>query len=328
MTPVPFELPLRPNEAAAIADLMFQQLDGRPLSEDQRGRFAGRLDALDTPTIAAYAASLTADPVHASTYYMAVDGHHHGVVTPLLLRVAPSSAAATGVFPKSLMIGRVRPLGQREVVISAVPFGPGDHDHIRAFAEQIDKSFLPRSHGAQPTVISRTAGAAAAFEQFRQLPRQTLVTIETGEFWSAVWAAIRAGRRDGYSVGTVIDTAAGVEAALRQAEESPFFTRYVIRCGAKIEDAMAVMDHVRRVKAGLSHLYTRTVDFELAVAEAHELAPALAALKAEGRAVQAVSAANMESPEAVWDEIRAWNVPLVLDGPAPAGVRASWRTQS
>lgn len=328
MTPVPFELPLRPNEAAAIADLLFQQVDGKPLTEDQRGRFAGRLQALETPSVAVHAGSLSADPVHASTYYLAVDGRNHGAVTPLLLRIAPASAAATGFYPKSLMIGRVRPHGQREVVMSAVPFGAFDHENIRTFAENVDKSFLPRPHGLQPSTIVRVApeGVGAAFESFRALPKHALVGVESTEFWTMVWAAIRAGRREGYSAGIVVDTRVGRPAALRTVEEAPFFTRYVIEAD-DASDAIAVIDHVRRVKSGVSHLYTRTVDFELALPRAEQIAPALAALKAEGRAVQAVSAANVSEVETLWDGIRAWNVPLVLDAPPPAGVRASVRTR-
>lgn len=325
MTPVPFELPLKPNEAASLADLLFQQLDGKPLTEDQRGRFAGRLNTLATPTIAVYAGSLSADPIHASTYYLAVDGLHHNAVTPLLLRIAPSSAAATGVFPKSLMIGRVRPHGQREVVISAVPFDAGDADNVRAFVENIDKAFLPRALGAQPVHIVRTsstAGLQSAFESFRALPKQTLVAVETDHFWRAVWAAIRAGRRDGYGLGVCLPSSD----SLRAVEEAPLFTKYVIAGRADVSGAIAVIDHVRRVKSGLANIYTRTVDFELAVQDAAELAPALAALKAQGRNVHSVSAAHMASAETTWEEIRSWNVPLVVAGSPSAGIRASVRT--
>jgi hypothetical protein len=324
MTPVPFDLPLRPNEAAAIADLLFQQLKGKPLTEDQRGRIAGRLGALATPTIRAYAASLTADPIHASTYYLAVDGDQHGVVTPLLLRIAPATAPATAVFPKSLMIGRVRPPGQAEVMISAIPFGVAEEGTTRAFVESIDKAFLPRALGVQAVTIARTGDAAWAFERFRALPARAPVAVEGASFWAVVWAAIRAGRRDGYSVSAWIEGRGGEVAALRQVEESPLATRYVI-AGGDVTVVGAVMDHVRRVKAGLPAQYARTVDFEVAFAAGEEVVPGLAALKAAGRTVQAVSAGTVEDGEALSAAIQPWNVALVLEGAAPAGVRAGVR---
>jgi len=329
VTPVPFELPLRPNEAAAIADLLFQQCEGKPLTEDQRGRFAGRLATIETPSVTVFPGSLAADPVHGSSYFVAGEGGNNGALLPLLLRIALASAAATGFYPKSLMIGRVRPVGQREVVISAVPFGPDDHEHVRTFVENIDKSFLPRAHGAQPTHIVRTARPGedlpAVFESFRQLPKQTHVAVEVSSYWTAVWAAIRAGRRESYSVGTVIEARAGREAALRQVEERPLFTKYVIECGGA-EDATAVIDHVRRVKSGLAHLYPRTVDFEVALADAAEIPAALAALKAEGRAVQAVSAKSVTWSDALTEALRVANLPIVLDAELPnSPVRVSLR---
>ena len=322
MTPVPFELPLRASEAASIADLLFQQIEGKPLSDDQRGRFAGRVSALETPTITIYPGSLAADPFHPSTYYLAVDGTNHGVTSQLLLRIGLSSAPGTALFPKSLMIGRMRPNGQREVVVSAIPFGPEDEEHIRTFASSVDKSFLPRPHGAQAAVTVRSAHPAgelpAAFEGFRQLPRSTAAAVEVpaASFWTAVWAAIRAGRREAYSVGTVIDMQAGREAALRQVEQTALFTKYVIAAAgaAPLDDVLAVMDQVRRAKAGISSAYTRTADFELALGpSAAELATVLAELRAAGRAVQFVASGGDEALEPWVEAARHAGALLTLD---------------
>ena len=38
MSSVPIELPLKPSEAAALADLIFQYAEGRPLNDDIRNR--------------------------------------------------------------------------------------------------------------------------------------------------------------------------------------------------------------------------------------------------------------------------------------------------
>ena len=334
MTPVPFELPLRASDAAAIADLLFQQVEGRPLTEDQRGRFAGRLSAIETPTVTAYPGSLAADPIHPSTYYLAVDGANHGITTPLLLRIGLASAPGTSFFPKAVMIGRMRPSGGREVVVSAIPFGPGDQENIQTFAELVDKSFLPKPHGGQATVIVRTADPAAdlpaAFEGFRQGPRQMAAVVEVplDSFWTAVWAAVRSGRREAYSVGVAFDLSQGREAALRQAEQAVLFTKYVIPAGEdQLDDAGAVMDHVRRAKAGLSSVFTRTADFELAVSQAAQIAPMLAGLKASGRAVQSVSPGAYDSFDGLLESVRPTHtlLTLVAGAEVPACVRVNQR---
>ena len=46
MSMIPLVLPLKANEAAALADLVYQQLEGKPLTADVRNRFAGRLPQL------------------------------------------------------------------------------------------------------------------------------------------------------------------------------------------------------------------------------------------------------------------------------------------
>lgn len=335
MTPVPFELPLRANEAAAIADLLFQQVEGRPLTDDQRGRFAGRLSSIETPSVTVYPGSLAADPIHPSTYYLAVDGVHHGVTSPLLLRIGLASAPGTGLFPKSLMIGRMRPSGQREVVVSAITFGPEDHEHIQTFAELVDKSFLPKPHGGQAAVTVRSEDPAtelpAAFEAFKQLPRGMAAAVEVplGSFWTAVWAAVRVGRREAYSLGTVIDLAGGRDAALRQVEQAPLFTKYVIAASGpeQLDDVGEVMDHVRRAKSGLGSVFTRTVDFELALGAAAQVPAMLSGLKAGGRAVQFVTPGTVDALEELLESMRPATALLTLPAGAevPAGVRVNQR---
>jgi exonuclease SbcC len=50
VTPVPLELPLRPAEAAELANLIFDHAEGKPLSDDVRNRLASRAadEARDT----------------------------------------------------------------------------------------------------------------------------------------------------------------------------------------------------------------------------------------------------------------------------------------
>ena len=74
MTPVPLELPLRPAEAADLANLIFDHAEGKLLSDDVRNRLAARAAAVKFQTLSPFFGSLERDPVHHSVYYLAVDG--------------------------------------------------------------------------------------------------------------------------------------------------------------------------------------------------------------------------------------------------------------
>src|SRR5579872_2339845 len=132
MTPVPFDLPVRPSEAGALAGLIFEHAEGKTLNEDMRGRIAGRAAKMVFENLTPYIGSLEKDPVHPSSYYVAVDA-----ATPLLLHMALAAAPTGSIYPKSLLIGRMRNARGKEIVINAVPFASTDHDNIRRYAEQV-----------------------------------------------------------------------------------------------------------------------------------------------------------------------------------------------
>lgn len=236
---IPFELPLKASESAALAELVFEHLEGRAITDEQRSRLAVRAAALQLDSIRPYFGSLQQDPVHASTYYLAVDGiSPSGETRPLLLRLAPSSAPSSGLFPNATLIGRMRPGGGREVVVNAIPFGPFDCAPVTTFAQQVDPAFLPRPQRAQPAVAVGNRHPAislpAAFDAFRRLLKSTGVNYAStvqlsatremttpaalatrdGEnptapghtrvsipdlYAAGLWAAIRAGWREGYT---------------------------------------------------------------------------------------------------------------------------------
>ncbi|MDP2998910.1 MAG: hypothetical protein Q8N47_15590, partial [Bryobacterales bacterium] len=124
-----------------------------------------------------------------------------------LLRVALASAPSSAVFPRALLVGRMRPASGREVVVNAVPFGPRDSANIRAFAEVLDRAFLPRPQGALPAIVVGSghpeSALPAAFEAFRQILKNTGVNWASiqASYEAGLWAAIRAGWREGYSAG-------------------------------------------------------------------------------------------------------------------------------
>lgn len=288
---------MRSSEAAAIADVLFQSVEvltgsGRKLTDEARHRFAARLRNVDTPSVRVYPLSLEQDPIHPSSYYLAVDGLSHGAVTPLLLRVGLASSPASGLFPKSVLIGRMRPAGGREVVVNAIPFGPTDEQPLETFNEQVTKSFQPRPQGLQPALIVTTSTPAAMFEAFRQIYRDTgqnraafAVDLAQGRpgYFATVCAAIRAGWRDGYSLGLT-----GIPAQPGESLDGlTGYSRFSVRVPAPddLASAATVFDRLRRLKP-------RGFDFELdfrgATLTAASLATLLPDWRAAGRPVNSV----------------------------------------
>src|SRR5260370_614343 len=122
MTPIPLDLPLRPNEAAELAGLIFEQAERKPLTDDVRSRIGARAMALKLESIRPWIGSLARDPVHPSAYYLAVDAN----AAPYLLYMALETAPTSSLFHRSLLIARTRRMNGPEMVINATPFAPAD----------------------------------------------------------------------------------------------------------------------------------------------------------------------------------------------------------
>ena len=168
MPTVPLQLPLKVSDAAALAELVLLHAQGRKLDNNLVTRIAARAQALRLSSIVPFIGSLQRDP---DAYYVVADTR---VDQPecWLLRLALASSPSSGLFPNAVLIGRMRTNLGHEVVVSAVPFGPGDHVNIRTFVERIDPAFLPKSRGAA-----------------------TDADVDL-----IMWSAIRAGWREGYSL--------------------------------------------------------------------------------------------------------------------------------
>ncbi len=195
MTPVPLDLPLRPAEAADLANLIFDHAEGKPLSPDVRNRLAARAALLKPQTFSPFLGSLERDPVHPSVYYLAVDGE-----TPLLLHIAPAAAPTSSIYYKPLLIGRMRRPNGPEIVINAIPFAPADRQNIETFAARINSAFYPLPQGAR-TTITVESDFPAAFDIFRSIQKRTGKNFAalSGDHHAAMWAAIRAGWRSPYT---------------------------------------------------------------------------------------------------------------------------------
>ncbi|MBI1897560.1 MAG: hypothetical protein HYS04_13695 [Acidobacteria bacterium] len=229
---------MKASEAAALADLIFQLAEGRKPGDELRSRIAARAAALDLSSIRPYFGSLQKDPVHGSTYFLAVDALAGVRAQPLLLHFTAASSPAASLFENPVLIGRMRPGGGREVVVNAIPFSSRDHTNIRIFAEQVDRAFLPRPQAAQPAIAAGNrhpeVSLPAAFEAFGAILRNTGLNLAStvqlsatremttaarlagrdGEtpaaaghtrvsiehlYHAGLWAAIRAGWREGYN---------------------------------------------------------------------------------------------------------------------------------
>ena len=262
MTPVPLDLPLRPSEAAELAILIFEQAERKPLNDEVRNRLTARAAVLRLETVTPYFGSLVRDPVHPSTYYLAIDA---GRGEPMLLHLAPATAPTSSIFYKPLLIGRMRRPSGPEIVINAVPFGPSDCENLEKFVSQIGAAFLPRPQGLRPA-IAVSGGLAAAFDAFRAILKRSGKNLAATAanpaasgrdfYYAGLCAAIRAGWREGYSAGIhVVVAGDNLDAARETIRNAAGFTRFSIdtSClfretgnGAALEDRAWILDEFVR----------------------------------------------------------------------------------
>ncbi len=241
MTPVPFDLPVRTSEAGAIASLLYEHGGRRSLTEDLRNRLGVRASALGLETIRPYFGSLERDPIHPEAFFMAVDGIND---QPLLMRFAPSSTPSSGLFPKAILIGRMR-VGAQETVINVVPFGPRDRERIRTFAWQVNPALLPKAQGSKATLSVPVQ--PGVFEHFRAIakPLGLNAACVSGELEAILWEAIRSGWRDGYSAETADTAVTG-------------YSRYILPCS---DDLTGKLEQIARARVPLK--LGRVFDWEL-----------------------------------------------------------------
>jgi len=238
MQPVPIDLPLRPAEASELASTIFEHVAERTLTEETRNRIAGRIGTKNFSSLRPYLRSLEPDPVHDSAYYLAVDGLLGERQQQLLLHIAPATAPASSLFRGAVLIGRMRLAAGPEAVINAIPFSSQDHANLDSFARHVARHFLPRPQGALAAIATGNrhpeVSLPAAFQAFRTILRDSgrnmastvqlsatremttdeVIAGRDGEdptaightrvsiqhlFHAGLWAAVRAGWREGYN---------------------------------------------------------------------------------------------------------------------------------
>jgi len=298
MSLIPLVLPLKANEAAALADLVYQQLEGHPLTPDLRNRFAARLPQLALETFTPFPGSLARDPIHPSTYYLAIDTQSG----PMLLRIALASSPASGLFPGAILIGRMRPGGGREIVINAVPFNFTDRESVRTFATQVDPQFLPRSQGPQSAIVVEGTDFAAAFRAFRAILKSTGLNLAAvaGDYDLALWSAIRAGWREGWNAQSSDPSAVD-------------YTKYSVE--GTLEQLEEIYDRIRAAKAG--HVF----DFEIATTG--DISTALEWMKSRGKPVQFIKVNPSGDLRELAAVVRQFNAILSFTEGAPEQIGAA-----
>lgn len=200
MTPSLFDLPVRPPEVAKLAVLLFEQVGDKPLTDELRRRVAGRSALLGLEALAPKFGSLERDPIHPSAFYIAADGLQS---RPLLLRIAPCTTPSSGLFPKSILIGRMPGPKGIEIVANAIPFAHTSTEAIEMFVLKINPAFGAQPAGVRSAIIVESATPEtmlpAAFEEFRSILKLRGINLAgAGNATVAAWAAIRTGWREGY----------------------------------------------------------------------------------------------------------------------------------
>jgi len=232
------ELQLNPDEVVAITNLILRYIERPPLDDHLRGRLAGELDTLRLSGLRPYGASLEQDPTHASNYYLAVDVLAGGTAIPSLLHLVPVSAPSSARFPRVTQTARIRIGDGKEMLLNVIMFTSGDYENVRLFAEEVNPTFLPRPQGALPAIAAGNRhpeiSLPAVFEAYRIILQNTNVNMAStvqlsatremttedalaareGEdpvapghtrvsirhlYHAGLWAAIRAGWRQGYT---------------------------------------------------------------------------------------------------------------------------------
>lgn len=321
---------MRANEAAALAEVIFQQVDGRRLNDDLRNRAAGRAALLGLETIVPYLGSLQNDPIHPTSYFLALDAVRAGLARPYLLRIATSSAPSSGLFQKSILIGRMRPGGGREIVINAIPFDPATHpESIRIFAREVDRAFLPKPSGTAFTIFSPDPDAFGRFKAIQQEGSLNVAGF-AGEWVSGVFRAIRAGWRDGYTAPAppIVLGAPGAPPVLDDVLARVGYTKLILDV-ARLDlrsrkDAVChAFDTCIKANAGEQWSWRRP-DLEIAWTSAEEptsceeITSLLAELRESGRPVQSASPRFGASPNlAIVEMIRAGGVAVSVSSTEP-----------
>lgn len=279
MSPSPLLQPIKPSEAVAIADLIFRLLQGRSWSSDLPGRLTSSLPGLGLEKLRPFALSFAPDPVHSNTFYIACRADSQDSASNWLLHLSLASAPATTLFAKPTLVARMRPAGEREVIVNAVPLG----EALPVLIQTLNPHLLARTTGFS-SLWSIEAGQGEE-EFLRGFPKRSnlLPGIRaTKSSWAPYEALLSAGWKDSF-----VYILEGLREPPSKEEAAPFS-----RFAFQVEDLTAprnILNFYRGLKDAAGRSFDLELDLsEFASLEAEALHLLLDNLKLLGVPVQSV----------------------------------------
>jgi hypothetical protein len=170
---------------------------------------------------------------------------------PVLLHFALAASVNGTEFPGAVLVGRVRPGGGREVIVTAAPFSASSREQVRAFLDHVDNAFLPTPQGGASSISMGVRHPALSIPEVFDGCRRVLdklgwnpaslhgdgIASGTDLYDAAVWSAIRSGWREGYNLeaehigvrsGTPEEVAESMEAARNAIRTAAGYTKFTI----------------------------------------------------------------------------------------------------
>ncbi len=260
------------DELGSAAQAVLQTAARHLADAEARERLARHLESFPTTRVRIRPPSLTMEPT-SSIFYLAADLLAEPKPKPVLLRFAPGSEPGRERFINSLHAFTVH-TSAGPMSVNVFSFGTADYENIRAFVEEVDRAFLPRPQKAEPAVAAGNRhpeiSLPAVFDAYREVLNRLGVNMAStvqlsatremtteealkdrdGEdptaightrvsirhlYHAGLWAAIRAGWRDGYTAeadhfivsgGTPAEISRSIEAAKTAIRHAVGYTKF------------------------------------------------------------------------------------------------------
>ncbi len=312
--------PVKPNEAVAIADLLFRLVQSRPNFADVRARFASSIPTIALESLTPFPQSLASDPSQPGTFFLAVLSRREDGPSHWLLHMAPSSAPTTPLFPKPILLARFRPAGEREVIINAIPLDQNLATLVRTLHPQL----LARASNIHNLWSLPVTAPLDGF--LTQVPKRgnTLPAFRTAQAsWLAYKHLLLSTWRDGF-----VNILEGLT-QIPSAEEAEPYSRFSYRVDNPT-DARAIAEFHRGLKSILHRNFDLELDFSQHKSlEAETLDALLDNLKLIGVPLQSLEFHPDLPPFTALLEARRLGLTLhaVDPGEPVSGLRTHWKLE-
>ena len=323
MTPSQLLPPVKPSEAVVLADLIFRITQGRPWSSDLRGRLASSLPTIRLESITPFPQTFAPDPAHASTFFILVHSRSGDSPGYWLLHMAPASAATTPLFPSPILLARVRPAGEREIVVNAIPY----EENLAAIVNGLHPQLLARSTSVH-NIYSKPLDAdlAGFLKQFPKRSNLLPALRTTIPGWQVYAPLLLSNWRDGFVA--ILEKLREVPGT---ADAAPF-SRFSVIADSPF-DARSIAAFHSRLKSTVKKAFDFEIDVsEHAELEVEDLHMLLDNLKLLGVGVQSVELNPGLHIPAFATLLQARHIGITLQAQQPgepiSGLRTHWKLAS